>query len=169
MKKITLTLLLMIGLIGLGFAQQFRGGMSDADREKLESAKIAFITNRLDLSADQAKEFWPIYNEYEKKKFETRTRLMREGYRMSNRGQNDLSAQQSEELIKMHLKSREEDLSNEKAYIEQLKGVITGRQILRLLSIDESFLRDYLMRQVRGDGPPESSGPRRGERSTGNN
>ncbi len=155
MKKLLFTFLLLAGALAQLQAQQtreFRGNLSDGDRQKLESAKIAFITNRLDLTAEQAKGFWPIYNEYEKKKFDTRTRLMREGYRMSNRGQNDLSEAQYEDLISLHINSRQEDLKNETVYIEQLHGVINNRQILRLLTIDESFLRNYLMRQVDGSG-----------------
>lgn len=151
MKKHLFTLFLILGALVQLQAQQlreFRGNLSDADRQKLESAKIAFITNRLDLTAEQAKGFWPIYNEYEKKKFDTRTRLMREGYRMSNRGQNELNDEQYEELLTMHISSRQEDIKNELAYIEQLRGVIDNRQILRLLTIDESFLRNYLMRQM---------------------
>lgn len=153
MKKLLFTLFLVFTAMLQLHAQQtreFRGNLSDADRQKLESAKIAFITNRLDLTTEQAKGFWPIYNEYEKKKFDTRTRLMREGYRMSNRGQDELNEAQYEELLGMHITSRQEDLKNELAYIEELKEVINNRQILRLLTIDESFLRNYLMRQMNG-------------------
>jgi hypothetical protein len=161
MKKHLFTLFLILGAVVQLQAQQlreFRGNLSDADRQKLESAKIAFITNRLDLTAEQAKGFWPIYNEYEKKKFDTRTRLMREGYRMSNRGQNELNDKQYEELLTMHISSRQEDIKNELAYIEQLRGVIDNRQILRLLTIDESFLRNYLMRQVNGSEEEREGG-----------
>ena len=90
MKK---TLIFTFGLLTLmsftSLAQQYRSSMKPEDREKLESAKIAFITNRLTLTSDQAKDFWPIYNEFERKKFEARTKARREGYRMTNRGQNE--------------------------------------------------------------------------------
>ena len=31
---------------------------------QLENAKIAFITNRISLTQDQAQKFWPLYNEF---------------------------------------------------------------------------------------------------------
>ena len=34
--------------------------------EKIQALKIAFITQKLDLSAAEAEKFWPIYNEYER-------------------------------------------------------------------------------------------------------
>ncbi len=33
--------------------------------EKIEALKIAFITQKLDLTTDEAQKFWPVYNQYE--------------------------------------------------------------------------------------------------------
>lgn len=33
--------------------------------EKVQALKIAFITQKLDLSTDEAQKFWPVYNRYE--------------------------------------------------------------------------------------------------------
>lgn len=44
-------------------------------REKIESAKIGMITNRLNLTTDQAPQFWAIYNEYNGKKQELNRRV----------------------------------------------------------------------------------------------
>lgn len=33
--------------------------------EKIQALKIAFITQKLDLSTDEAQKFWPVYNRYE--------------------------------------------------------------------------------------------------------
>lgn len=35
-------------------------------RERLKAQKVAFITEQLDLTADEAQKFWPIYNAHEK-------------------------------------------------------------------------------------------------------
>ena len=37
------------------------------NNEKIEAAKVTFFTQKLDLSADQAKVFWPIYNDFDYK------------------------------------------------------------------------------------------------------
>jgi hypothetical protein len=60
MKKLILSL--MIFSSTLVMAQQPDG----ADYSKrLEALKIAFITEKLNLSSDEAQKFWPIYNNYE--------------------------------------------------------------------------------------------------------
>ncbi len=33
--------------------------------EKIEALKIAFITQKLELSSEEAQKFWPVYNQYE--------------------------------------------------------------------------------------------------------
>jgi hypothetical protein len=152
MKKtliFTFVLLTMISFTSL--AQQYRSVMKQEDREKLESAKIAYITNRLTLTSSQAKEFWPLYNEFEKKKFEARTKARREGYRMTNRGENELTEAQASEILKIHINAREEDVAVEKEYMAKFQKIISNGQILKLMTIDESFLRNYLMREMRGE------------------
>lgn len=37
------------------------------DERKLEAQRIAYITNKLDLSSEESIKFWPVYNEYSKK------------------------------------------------------------------------------------------------------
>ena len=46
---------------------QFAHSQTKQNREeKIESLKIAFITEKLQLTSDEAKKFWPVYNDYEK-------------------------------------------------------------------------------------------------------
>ena len=33
--------------------------------EKIQSLKIAFITQKLQLTTDEAEKFWPVYNQYD--------------------------------------------------------------------------------------------------------
>ena len=40
------------------------------DKAQVQSAKVAYITGKLDLSEEEAAKFWPVYNEYQKEKKE---------------------------------------------------------------------------------------------------
>ena len=53
-----ITILLLLSFVSLtGFAQE-------DGAEKLKKMKIGFLTDKLDLTSDEAEKFWPIYNEY---------------------------------------------------------------------------------------------------------
>ena len=59
MKHVLVGVLLLTG--ATAFAQG-KGENRRMEKERIEQAKIAFITNKLELTTDQAKEFWPIYD-----------------------------------------------------------------------------------------------------------
>jgi hypothetical protein len=56
MKKLLLILTL--------FALPFSRLIAQPGQERLEKLKIAFITQQLNLSIDEAQKFWPVYNQY---------------------------------------------------------------------------------------------------------
>ena len=41
-------------------------------KEKIKTMKIAFITEKLDLSTSEAEKFWPIYNAFDKAQMKLR-------------------------------------------------------------------------------------------------
>ena len=46
-------------------------------REKIKALKVAFLTEKLALTSDEAQKFWPIYNAFEEKQFEIRYKKLR--------------------------------------------------------------------------------------------
>jgi len=61
MKKYLLILLMIAGSISFVKAQDDTGPRA----EKIQALKIAFITQKLQLTSDEAEKFWPVYNQYE--------------------------------------------------------------------------------------------------------
>jgi hypothetical protein len=61
MKKFVLFLVLISASFSFVKAQDDK----DKRDEKIQALKIAFITQKLELSSDEAQKFWPVYNKYE--------------------------------------------------------------------------------------------------------
>ena len=61
MKKFLLIILFFTGSFTFVKAQDNK----ENRYEKIQSLKIAFITQKLELTADEAQKFWPVYNRYE--------------------------------------------------------------------------------------------------------
>ncbi len=61
MKKFVLILALFFS----GFTVLRAQDDGDPRGEKIRALKIAFITQKLNLTADEAQKFWPIYNQYD--------------------------------------------------------------------------------------------------------
>ncbi len=64
MKKYLLILLFIIS----GSFSILKAQVPDEETraEKIQSLKIAFITQKLQLTPDEAQKFWPVYNQYDK-------------------------------------------------------------------------------------------------------
>lgn len=67
MKRILLITTFLIALCGVSFAQlrnNFRNPGKVQQGEKLEAVKIGYITQKLNLTPEEAQRFFPIYNQY---------------------------------------------------------------------------------------------------------
>ena len=50
-----------------GFSSTSIAQTQEDRKEKIEAMKVAFITQKLDLSSKEAQVFWPLYNDYQDK------------------------------------------------------------------------------------------------------
>ncbi|OJJ22390.1 hypothetical protein BKI52_06825 [marine bacterium AO1-C] len=113
--------------------------------KRIETMRNKFIKNRLNLSPEQEKAFWPIYSKYDARK-----RQIRQQSRKLRR-RRDLLTASDEQLIQklrsqMKLKQQEVDL--EKEYLDKFLKVINPRQVTELYRAEEEFIR-RLIRQLR--------------------
>ena len=63
MKKFLLTAGIICSLVLSGVAQD-NAEAQKADGSRIETLKIAYITQKLNLSTEEAEKFWPVYNKY---------------------------------------------------------------------------------------------------------
>jgi Spy/CpxP family protein refolding chaperone len=133
MKKVVYILLL---LPILATAQIRQGGGGGQRIQKIQSAKIGMITERLNLTPDQAPQFWAVYNEYESKKIDFRKairRTMEDAVSLAATDDKILSAQRQAIV----LRRRELDLEEE--YMGKILKTITPRQFSELKRTEANF------------------------------
>lgn len=122
-------------------------------RERIKTLKVAFITERLNLTSQEAQSFWPIYNEHE----ETLERIRRTE-RLELRSQisfiQDLSNTESSTLLTKFLDIQKEKHEAQQDFISKIKNVISPKKTLLLLKAEEDFKKRLLqqMRKRRGGG-----------------
>jgi Spy/CpxP family protein refolding chaperone len=122
------------------FAQR-GGGRELPGREKLESARVALITQRLNLDPETAQRFWPIYNQVREEEEAMRREEM-QMRRATRPGQlSDAEAQQKLDQY-FALKERQLELKQEAA--NRYREVLSARQVLQLLKAESDFRRMVL-------------------------
>ncbi len=141
-KKINILASLLFLAATLSLSSQER-----QDWDKIKSLKIAFITERLNLTPKEAQSFWPIYNEHQSK----RESLFREerfeiGSEIKNL--DALSDAKAVELLARMQRLEEEKYNVEKSYIEKISKTISAKKTILLMRSEEDFKRQ-LIKQYR--------------------
>ncbi|HAK80100.1 MAG TPA: hypothetical protein DCR35_03470 [Runella sp.] len=115
----------------------------DGGNQKIENAKIGLITNRLNLSAEQSQQFWPIYNEFDGKKKEIRKQMRRLIVET-----NTLTTPDEKILanIKESLNLQQKEVDLEKEYVTKFLKVINVRQLAELYKAEQMFTQMLLQR-----------------------
>ncbi|UKT62524.1 hypothetical protein [Pedobacter mucosus] len=115
--------------------------------EEIESMKIAYFTQKLDLSPDEAKVFWPIYNDMQSEQSTLRKERMQKmiSFRKTTEIDN-LSDAQVQSLITSEFDFRQRDLNLEKKYYNRLKSVLPIKTVGKYYRAQEGFKRELLNR-----------------------
>ncbi|WP_437369153.1 hypothetical protein [Maribacter litoralis] len=134
-------LIIFLFVSTISFAQR------NQDWEKINTLKVAFITEKLSLSSKKAQDFWPVYNKYQ----EDRNKLRKKNHdqiRGKIKDADGLTEKEAENLLALHIKIEEEEEALDTKFLKDVSKVITAKKTLLLLRSEEEFKRQ-LMKQYR--------------------
>ncbi|MGB2759182.1 hypothetical protein [Maribacter stanieri] len=139
MNKLAIIIFLFVSTISFGQRNQ--------DWEKINTLKVAFITEKLSLSSKEAQEFWPVYNEYQEKRNALRKKSHHQ-IKSKIKDADSLSEIESEKLLALHMQIEEEEEVLDNDFLKKVSKVISAKKTLLLLRSEEEFKRQ-LMKQYR--------------------
>ena len=111
------------------------------NREKIKALKIAHITEQLDLSKDEAQNFWPVYNDYEKSENKLRARFNKIG---KDAQPEALSEGEAKVLLLNMVKLDKERVGLRSEKLDDLMKVLPAKKIVKLVQAEKSFKRKML-------------------------
>ncbi len=144
MKTKILFPIIFLLVASLSFSQGFK-----EKREKVKALKVAYITEQLELTTDEAQKFWPIYNAFDENQSELRHEKMRAILDRFKPGNVEKLSEKDASNSLIQMEKIEEDLFNlKKKFIKDLQGVISAKKIIKLKKAEEDFNRE-LLKQMR--------------------
>ena len=146
LKKITTIAILLAAFFSFG-----QKGQQDWD--KIKSLKVAFITEQLNLTSQEAQSFWPLYNEYEANRHALR-RKEHNQIRDKIKDASNLSEQAASELLDQYLSFEEEEEELDKVFLKKAAKIISAKKSLLLIRSEEEFKKQLIRRyhQKKFDG-----------------
>lgn len=118
---------------------------SEEEFRKIQDAKIAIITNRVNLTPEQSTEFWPLYNEYAKKKRQIHHEQRRIIGQKKSEG---LTDEQVLGGLKEIQELKQQELNLEKEYQNNFLKVISASQVAELYKAEKTF-NDMLIQRLK--------------------
>ncbi|MBN1111936.1 MAG: hypothetical protein JXA53_03355 [Bacteroidales bacterium] len=136
----------VVGLLFI-FTSVLFGQQSENKVEQINAQKIAFFTEKLSLTAKEAQQFWPVYNDYwlrKNKLIEDRKNLM--NYCSDNIS--NLSEKEIEEIADKYTRFYTEEANLLVKYNDKFKSVLPVKKVMKLYIADNQF-KVYLLQQIR--------------------
>lgn len=142
MKKYLLILTIFAGSLSTLWAQDFQPGNESSQQEKIKALYVAYVTQQLQLTPDEAQKFWPVHTQFENELRSVKPDL------------SELDKQQARLDIK-------------KKYQENFNKILGANRCERFFRMDGEFKRKLLDRinKQRNDQPRQNQRPklRRGQ------
>ena len=114
-------------------------------KEQIKALKVAFITNELSLTSDEASKFWPVFNAFEAKQQEIRsTKTKSLVKKLSDEDLNKMSDKDASNLLTQLETTDEELFTNRKKLIANLKGILPAIKLLKLKRAEDNFSKKLL-------------------------
>ena len=139
MKNLFFGITLLIAFATVTRAQPGRNQMGERAQEKIEAYKIAFFTEKLQLTPEESKAFWPLFNQFENDREVLRNKFDLEGKRLEL-----MSDKEVENAVMQHIEMEEKMVGLRRDYIRRFMEVLPVRKVAMLQRIDTEFKRMLL-------------------------
>ena len=129
-----------------------QGGRQIIGGNEFWERRNMFIKTEIGLTADEAKVFFPLENEFKQKQFE----VGRDCRDLARESQNKREMTDAEylKLIDCYLDSRINEAQIEKEYFEKFKKIITPEKLRKYQEADAKFSRELV--NMRRTNPPQN-------------
>jgi hypothetical protein len=140
MNKTIRSFLILFSFLLAGFSA---AGQHHENAEQIKTLKIAFFTEKLQLTSAEASVFWPIYNAHENAK-----EVLREEQRKEIRDRfetlENLSEVEAKNALERYLELEEQEEELDKAYYKRISKEFSAVRTLKLFQAEQEFRRRLL-------------------------
>jgi hypothetical protein len=107
---------------------------------KVEALRVSFITQKVNLSTQEAQGFWPLYNEYNDK-----IKFARKNFRQQYAKVNDFKTdKEAEDYLNAELKLQQTEVDLQREYFDKFKKILGAKKTGLLKKAEEEFKKEII-------------------------
>lgn len=142
---------LTVAAVFVLFSSFAQGKLSEEKRREFEAQKVAFFTQVLELTPQEATVFWPLYNEMFKKLREEEMAHWKEVHAF--RENKVLTAEQAKAQTAAFFRHEQKMLDLKKEYYEKMMQVIPAQKVVLLEGVERKFHRQLFDKMSKCPNP----------------
>lgn len=116
--------------------------------ERVKALRVAYISDRLDLTPEEAQRFWPVFNQFDDKMDNLHKQKRQLMFKLRPENASNLSDKESAQLMDEDDRIETEIQNNKKQLVKNLQGVIPNQKIIMLRQIEIEF-KQKLLKQIK--------------------
>ncbi|WP_136666474.1 sensor of ECF-type sigma factor [Flavobacterium sp. H122] len=116
--------------------------------ERVKALRVAYISDRLNLTPEEAQKFWPVFNQFDDRQFELQRQKRQLLHKLKPANTGNLSEKESAQLMADDERIETELQNNRKQLVKNLQGIIPNQKILMLRQIEVEF-KQKLLNQIK--------------------
>ncbi len=160
-KKILLIIVASLAFAAASPAQE-KGSRTDW-HERMKAQKIAFLTDRIELTSDEATVFWPVYNRAENEKKASFKEIL-DSYMALNQALKDGKGDSEiKSLLNKYFEAKAKNDAIDRTYMDEYLKVLPAAKVAKLYLGEEQFRRkqisDLGVKYHSGNGAPRGGKP----------
>jgi hypothetical protein len=116
--------------------------------ERIKALRIAYISNKLNLTQEESEKFWPVFNTFDTKQFDLRSKKKKLMLRLKPENSKLISDKEMVNAL-----NESEDLDNQiqqnrRVFVKSLQGIISAQKILILKQSEDDF-KNEILKQIK--------------------
>jgi len=115
---------------------------SDSKKDKIDALRVAFISKKVNLTEQEARAFWPLYNEMNDK-YESVRKTFRLRYN-ANTNFNFVTDKDAEDYLNAELNLRQKEFEIYKEYYDKFRKVLSVKKVATLRRAEEDFKKEII-------------------------
>jgi len=119
---------------------------TDDTEKALKAEKVAFLTKKLDLTQDEAKKFWPLYDEYWGKKL----KILNDRRKLADdfiQNINNITDKEAVDYANRYVESQKREAELIAEYNKLLLQILPPKKVMLLYQSNYEF-KNYLLQKV---------------------
>lgn len=144
MNRFFICIVTALAISAASLQSQAQPKPEDGWKDRIMSEKIAFLTNKMGLTPEEAQSFWPVYNQVWEERAKARHEVMESYRHLDEAVKAGKPSKELTSLLDRYLDSIDRMNETDRCAADKYRKALPAEKVARLYVAEEQFRRDQI-------------------------